>query len=119
MNPMPRYLSHALSLSIALLLPYPARAEAPVVIAAPGLVEFEAASCGPCQRIKPVVARLEQAGARVTHIDVDRARGAAAAYRVTQTPTFLALDRNGREVGRVVGATSEQQLRALAQRITK
>lgn len=116
----------SLALSIALSLPLsfalalapcpPAGAGEPVVIAAPGLVEFEAAGCGPCQRMRPIVARLEQAGARVTRVHVDRSRRAAEAFRVSQTPTFLALDRNGREIGRLVGAVSEQQLRALAQR---
>ncbi len=103
----------------ALALAHDARAQAPVVIPAPGLVAFEAVDCGPCRRMKPILKRIEQSGARITRIDVDRTRAAAVALRVTRTPTFLAFDRQGREVGRIVGAASEQELRGLAARIRK
>ncbi|HVK76632.1 MAG TPA: thioredoxin family protein [Kofleriaceae bacterium] len=76
--------------------------------AGPGLVliDFFAAWCGPCHAMAPVLAQLadsHRGRARVIAVDVDTSRALAQQFRVVSMPT-LVLWRDGREVGRIVGA---------------
>lgn len=77
------------------------------------LVDFSAAWCGPCQSMRPVIDQLRGEGLHVRLIDVDQQPELARQYRVTGLPTFVALDEAGCETGRIVGATSIEQLRGL------
>lgn len=75
---------------------------------APGLqlVDFSAAWCAPCRAMTPVLAVLEREYAghvRFAVVDVDAEPALAARYGVRSMPTFVLL-RDGREVGRIVGA---------------
>lgn len=70
------------------------------------LVEFTAAWCGPCRQLAPVLERLagEYAGhVRFAAVDVDHEPQLAQRYDVRSMPTCLVL-RDGREVGRIIGA---------------
>jgi len=74
----------------------------------PGLtvVDFTARWCGPCKQLAPVLHEVEKeyAGrARVVAVDTDDEPVLAQAFRVTAMPTVVLL-RDGREVGRFVGA---------------
>ncbi|KAB2886120.1 MAG: thioredoxin family protein [Kofleriaceae bacterium] len=78
------------------------------LFASPGLtvVDFTAAWCGPCRQLAPVLHEIEQAyagRARVVEVDTDEEPALAQAFRVTAMPTVVLL-RDGREVGRFVGA---------------
>jgi thioredoxin len=78
------------------------------LLRSPGLtvVDFTARWCGPCKQLTPVLHEVEQeyAGrARVVAIDTDDEPQLAQAFRVTAMPTVV-LMRDGREVGRFVGA---------------
>lgn len=73
------------------------------------LLDFTASWCGPCQRMAPVVGQLEAAGMPVRKVDYDTQRALAEQFRVTGVPTFVLLVR-GREVDRVVGATTYEHL---------
>ena len=62
--------------------------------------------------MEPIVARLEQAGYPVRHVDVDRQRQIAQRYRVQGVPCFVMLQ-GGREVDRVVGRASYARLQRM------
>lgn len=73
------------------------------------LLDFTASWCGPCQRMAPVIGQLEASGLPVRKVDFDTQRALVQQYRVTGVPTFVMLV-NGREVDRVVGATTYEHL---------
>jgi thiol-disulfide isomerase/thioredoxin len=73
------------------------------------LLDFTASWCGPCQRMAPVIGQLEASGMPVRKVDFDTQRALVQQYRVTGVPTFVMLV-NGREVDRVVGATTYEHL---------
>lgn len=69
--------------------------------------------CIHCQALDPVLRALTPEASqqlRVARLNLDENRGVAARYSVTATPTLLVLDR-GREVDRMQGAQSGDQLR--------
>ncbi|MGC3966002.1 MAG: thioredoxin domain-containing protein [Pirellulales bacterium] len=76
------------------------------------LLDFTAAWCGPCRQMLPVVDRLAAEGLPVRKIDIDAQPELAKRFQVTGVPCFVML-KQGREVGREVGATSYETLRAL------
>lgn len=80
------------------------------------VLDFTATWCGPCQQMSPLVSRLEREGLPIRKVDVDRERALAQKYNVQSIPTFL-LVVDGEEVTRIVGQTSEAELRRLVSRI--
>lgn len=73
------------------------------------LLEFTADWCGPCRSMNPVVHRLVSLDHPIRRINVDRNPELAAKYAVSQLPCFVMLV-GGREVDRVVGATTYERL---------
>jgi len=74
------------------------------------LYTFTASWCGPCQGMKPVIARIAAAGHQVVNVDCSqRVPSEWAAHDIKGLPTFLVAT-EGRITGRVVGATSEARL---------
>jgi len=73
---------------------------------------FNASWCGPCQRMKPIVAQLKRQGFHLRDIDVDKNRSLAQKYAVRSIPTFVFIQ-NGSEVHRFSGGTSADNLRKL------
>ena len=82
------------------------------------LLDFTATWCGPCQQMSPIVSRLEREGFPIKKVDVDENRELSRRYRIESIPAFV-LVVDGKEVSRVVGMTSESQLRRLLSRIPK
>ncbi|KAH9254568.1 hypothetical protein BASA81_007316 [Batrachochytrium salamandrivorans] len=82
------------------------------------ILDFTASWCGPCQTIKPVFAKLseENTGVCFVTIDVDQFEDLAERFGVKAMPTFVGVERGGKEVGRVLGA-QEGELRSLVGRI--
>lgn len=76
------------------------------------LLDFHLPGCGPCRAMEPTVARLEAEGLRVRRVDGSREAGLASQLRVQSYPTFVAVV-EGREAGRIVGATSYDELRRM------
>jgi thiol-disulfide isomerase/thioredoxin len=76
------------------------------------LVQFSSQRCVHCQAMQPIVASLMQQGCPVQAVDVDQQPDLAKQLRVVGVPTYLALV-EGREVGRIEGATSLEKLAAL------
>jgi thioredoxin 1 len=84
----------------------------------PVLVDFTAAWCPPCRRMKPVLAELaaEHPRLRVAELDVDVHQRTTISYGVLSMPTFIVF-RDGQPILRLVGARSKAKLaRELAER---
>jgi thiol-disulfide isomerase/thioredoxin len=64
---------------------------------------FGADWCRPCLRVGPVYERLIERGYTLRHVDYDRQRSVATAMRVGTLPSLVVV-RDGRDVGRLVGA---------------
>lgn len=58
-------------------------------LAAAEMLAFTASWCGPCKQQAPQVNEIEQAGVRVTRIDVDEHPELARQYGVTTVPTYV------------------------------
>ncbi len=82
------------------------------------LLDFTANWCQPCQRMSPVVHKLQQQGYAIQKVDVDQQQKLAQSFGITSIPTFV-LVVNGQEVNRITGPTSEEQLRRMAQQATQ
>jgi thioredoxin 1 len=77
------------------------------------VVEFGAEWCGPCKAIAPILQKLstDLAGRLFIYsVDIDHSPALAARHGVMSVPTLL-LMKNGKVVDRIVGMTSEGNLR--------
>jgi thioredoxin 1 len=73
----------------------------------PVLVDFWATWCAPCRAIAPLVEELaqEESGKiKVVKVDIQTNMKIAQQFRVSNIPTLLVI-KNGKEVGRQVGAS--------------
>jgi len=80
----------------------------------PAVVDFWAVWCGPCRIVAPIIEKLadEYDGrAILAKVDVDSNRGIAMRYGIQAIPTMLFF-KDGEVVDRIVGAASEQAIRA-------
>jgi thioredoxin 1 len=79
------------------------------------LLAFGAKWCGPCHKLKPTLDKVAAKGYTVVHIDVETAKGKTLArkYKVTDLPTCVILDGDGKEQGRTQGVVSEGVLLGL------
>lgn len=78
------------------------------------LLDLWAPWCGPCRMVAPVLERLAARYAgrlKVVKVNVDDNPGTARAYDASSIPTLVMI-RDGKTVGRVVGAQPEPALAA-------
>ena len=81
----------------------------------PVLVDFYADWCGPCKMMAPVLddlARSRLGEVLVTKLDTDRNPQMSSRFGIRSIPTLI-MFRNGREVGRELGAVPRARLDAL------
>jgi thioredoxin 2 len=84
----------------------------------PVLVDFYADWCGPCKAMAPQIeamARAHSGRALIAKLDTDQSPQMAGRFGIRGIPTLIAF-RNGREVGREVGAVPRAALEALLQK---
>lgn len=67
------------------------------------VLDFTAPWCGACRQMEPVVGQLTRQGVPIRTIDHDQNPELVQQFQVSSLPCFIVL-RDGREVGRVVGA---------------
>ncbi|MGB0597758.1 MAG: trypsin-like peptidase domain-containing protein [Rubripirellula sp.] len=84
---------------------------APKAVADSILIAFSSSHCPPCEVVKPTLAELERSGIPVRRVDVQVEPQLVARFGVRQTPTFVVVSA-GKEVTRLVGVQSAQNLRA-------
>lgn len=80
------------------------------------VLDFMAPWCGPCMQMNPVVEKLHREGYPIQQVNIDEHRDIAERYHVTTIPAFV-LVVEGQEVNRIVGATTESQLKRLLAQI--
>lgn len=78
------------------------------------LLEFSSDGCMPCRQMEPVVRQLAAQGLPVRQVNVGRDPALAQRFNVEGVPCFVMIA-DGREVDRVVGATSPDRLLAMFQ----
>lgn len=78
------------------------------------VLDFTATWCGPCQQMSPIVSKLQRQGYNIRKVDVDQEPNLARQFRVDSMPTFI-LVIDGKEANRIVGMTTEPQLRRMAE----
>ena len=84
----------------------------------PVLVDFWAAWCAPCRMLSPTVEAIAEqysGSAAVVKLNVDDNPSTAATYGIKGIPTLI-LFIGGKEVERVVGATSKESISRMIER---
>ena len=80
------------------------------------LVDFFAEWCGPCKRFAPTLEKLSKEWTNVNFykVDIEILDNVAQEEKITAMPTFV-LYLNGKEVGRVTGASEAKVVDLLSQ----
>ena len=76
------------------------------------LYKFGAAWCGHCRQINPILDSLKSEGLNIIDIDIDKEQDLAQEYSIRSVPTLIMFE-NGKEVSRVVGFQSKEQIKDL------
>lgn len=78
----------------------------------PAMVDFFATWCGPCKMLSPVIDEIAQeleGKAVVVKVDSDQMGETCADYSIKLLPT-LVFFKDGKEVDRIVGVTSKEDI---------
>ena len=72
------------------------------------LYYFSVPWCGPCKMLGPV---MDQSGLPFQKINVDNDTNNSVKYGVRSVPTLVLVDQTGKELNRLVGYISENQVK--------
>jgi len=78
----------------------------------PVLVDFWAAWCAPCRAIAPILEEIEKEQSdkiKIAKLNVDEYPDIASRFKVFSIPTLI-IFKNGKELGRLVGAVPKPKL---------
>jgi len=78
----------------------------------PVLVDFWAAWCAPCRAIAPILEEIEKEQndkIKIAKLNVDEYPDIASRFKVFSIPTLI-IFKNGKELGRLVGAVPKPKL---------
>ena len=94
--------------------------EPPVSTGSYMVLNFSSSICKPCEQLAPVIKTLQskyQGKIDIRVYDINKLQDArfAQQYRVSATPTLVFLDKNGREVKRMLGYQSQETLESVFQ----
>ena len=85
------------------------------------LVDFYADWCGPCRMVAPIIEELASEmsnQATIAKLDIEGAQKTTMNYEVTSIPTII-LFRDGKEMNRVVGIQSKENLKKMINSASK
>lgn len=75
------------------------------------LVDFYATWCGPCKMLGLVIEKIEKENIiDIIKVDVDEARNLSTEYKIYSVPTLILIE-NGKELKRISGFISEEELK--------
>ncbi|NDE71897.1 MAG: thioredoxin [Actinobacteria bacterium] len=75
-------------------------------------LQFSSAFCTPCRATRALLTDITADLDDVTHVDIDAEKSLDLVRKldIRSTPTTLILDRNGKEIGRAVGAPKRSDI---------
>jgi thioredoxin 1 len=74
------------------------------------ILYFSAPWCGPCKVLGPTMQKLSSE-LPITKINVDEDSKNSVKYGIRNVPTMVLVDQSGKEINRLVGNVSEQQVK--------
>ena len=74
------------------------------------IIYFSAPWCGPCKVLGPTMERLASE-LPITKVNVDEDTNTSVKYGIRNVPTLVLIDQSGKELNRLVGNVSEQQIK--------
>ena len=74
------------------------------------IIYFSAPWCGPCKVLGPTMEKLSSEFP-ITKINVDEDTNTSVKYGIRNVPTLILIDQSGKELNRLVGNVSEQQVK--------
>jgi len=74
------------------------------------ILYFSAPWCGPCKVLGPTMQKLSSE-LPITKINVDEDNKNSVKYGIRNVPTMVLVDQSGKEINRLVGNVSEQQVK--------
>ena len=74
------------------------------------IIYFSAPWCSPCKVLGPTMQKLSSE-LPITKINVDEDTNTSVKYGIRNVPTLVLVDNSGKELNRLIGNVSEQQVK--------